>query len=41
MISYLSKNKVSYLVVDESAFGEVDEAITVEIGIPIVQKCQI
>lgn len=36
--TYLPENEIPYLVVDESAFGKVNEAITVEIGIAIVQE---
>ena len=38
---YLSKNEISYLVIDESAFGEVDQAIAVEIWVPIVQEGEV
>ena len=38
---YLSKNKISYLVVDKSAFGEVDQAIAVEIWVSIVQEGEV
>ena len=39
--TYLSENKIPYLVIDESAFGEVDEAIAMEIGVPIIQEGQV
>lgn len=41
MVPHLSENEVPYLVVDESTLGEIDETIAMEIGVPIIQKCQI
>ena len=37
----LSKNEVPYLVVDESALGKIDEPVAMEIGVPIVQECEV
>ena len=37
----LSEDEVSYLVVDESALGEVYEPVTMEIWVPVVQECQV
>ena len=41
MKGYLSEDEVSYLVIDESALGKVDEPVAMEIGIPVVQKGQV
>ena len=38
---YLSEDEVSYLVINESALGKVDEPVAMEIRIPVVQKGQV
>lgn len=39
--AHLSEDEVSNLIVDKSALGEVDEAVWMEVGVPVVSERQV